>query len=164
MLHKFGEQLVFAKHTGSDRCCDRRLEVCRHISFPYFPRSVLMESMHELVELERIDFAAIPTIELRAQHAEGCAQVSIMGDPRPFSNQASDPLRNFLDRSCLANAPAHPRRLAVRDAAASRAAGCHAVPCRMSISKLDPILPSVHLLGERMYTDSKLPMTEASLR
>jgi hypothetical protein len=55
MLHKFGGQLVFAKHTGSDRCCDRRLEVCRRISFPYFPRSVLMESMHELVELERID-------------------------------------------------------------------------------------------------------------
>ena len=42
--------------------------------------------MHELVELERIDFAAIPTIELRAQHAEGCAQVSIMSDPGPFSN------------------------------------------------------------------------------
>jgi hypothetical protein len=99
VLHKFGWQLLFAKHAGSDCRCDRRLKVCRRISFPYFLRSVLMESMHELVELERINFAAIPTIEMRAKLAQGFAQVTIMGDPRPFSNQASDPLRNFLHRS-----------------------------------------------------------------
>ena len=63
-----------------------RLEVCRRVSFPYFPRSVLLESMHNIVELERINFAAIPAIELRAKLAEGFAQVAIVSDPRPFSD------------------------------------------------------------------------------
>ena len=48
--------------------------------------SVLMESMHEIVELERIDFATFPTIELDAKLTQGFAQVAIMRDPRPFSN------------------------------------------------------------------------------
>ncbi len=45
-----------------------------------------MESMHKLVELERIYFATIPTIELRAKLAESFAQVAIVSDPRPLSN------------------------------------------------------------------------------
>ena len=45
-----------------------------------------MESMHKIVELERINFAAIPAIELHAKLAEGFAQVAIMSDPRPFSD------------------------------------------------------------------------------
>ena len=55
-----------------------------------------MESMHKLVELERINFAMIPTIELGTKLTEGLAQVAIMRDSRPFSNQAFDPFRDFL--------------------------------------------------------------------
>ena len=86
MLHKFGGQLLFAKHAGSDRSCDRRLKVCRRVSLPYFARSVLMESMHKLVQLERIDFASIAAIELHAKLAEGFAQFTLVSDPRPFSD------------------------------------------------------------------------------
>ncbi|MGH9385600.1 MAG: hypothetical protein ACRD2N_15060 [Vicinamibacterales bacterium] len=42
--------------------------------------------MYQLVELERINFATIPTIELGAKLTEGPAQVAIMRDTRPFSN------------------------------------------------------------------------------
>jgi len=45
-----------------------------------------MESMHKIVELERINFATFPTIEFRAKLAEGFTQVAIVSDPRPFSN------------------------------------------------------------------------------
>ena len=45
-----------------------------------------MESMHKLVQLERINFASIPAIELHAKLAEGFAQLTIVGDPRPFSD------------------------------------------------------------------------------
>jgi len=58
-------QATASKCAGRDRCRYRRLEVCRRVSLPYFTRSVLMESMHKLVELKRIDFATIPAIELR---------------------------------------------------------------------------------------------------
>ena len=86
VLNKFGRQLFFEKHAGSDSRCDRRLKGCRRVSFPYFPRRVLMESMHQIVELERIDFATIPTVELRAKLAEGFAQVAIVSDFCPFSD------------------------------------------------------------------------------
>jgi len=33
-----------------------------------------MESMHKIVELERIDFAAIPTIEVDAKFTQSVAQ------------------------------------------------------------------------------------------
>ena len=42
--------------------------------------------MHKIVELERINFATIPAIELHAKLAEGFAQVAIVSDPRPFSD------------------------------------------------------------------------------
>jgi hypothetical protein len=45
-----------------------------------------MESMPELVELERINFATIPSIELHAELAEGFAQIAIVSDLRPFSD------------------------------------------------------------------------------
>ena len=45
-----------------------------------------MESMHKIVELERINFATIPAIELRAKLVEGFTQVAIVSDPRPFSD------------------------------------------------------------------------------
>ncbi len=45
-----------------------------------------MESMHKLVELERVNFATIPAIEFHAKLAEGFAQVAIVSDPRPFSD------------------------------------------------------------------------------
>jgi hypothetical protein len=98
VLHKFGRQLLFAKDAGGNRGCDRRLKVCRRVSLPYFPRRVLMESMHKIVELKRINFATIPSIELRAKLAEGVAQVAIVSDPRPFSDEAFDLFRNFLHR------------------------------------------------------------------
>jgi hypothetical protein len=86
VLHKLGGQLVFAKHAGSDRCCYRRLKVCGRVSLPYFTRSVLMELMHQIIELERIDFTTIPAIELHAKFAEGFAQVAIVSDARSFSD------------------------------------------------------------------------------
>ena len=88
VLHEFGRQFLFAKYAGSDRKCHRRFKVCRRVSFPYFPRSVLVESMHKLVELEGVDFATIPAIELPAKLADGLTQVAFVRDPRPFSNQA----------------------------------------------------------------------------
>jgi hypothetical protein len=45
-----------------------------------------MESMHKLVERERINFATIPAIELHAKLVEGVAQIAIVSDPRPFSD------------------------------------------------------------------------------
>src|ERR1700681_836934 len=53
-----------------------------------------MESMHEIVELKRINLATIPPIELRAKVAQRLAQVAIVSDPRPFSHQAFDPFRD----------------------------------------------------------------------
>jgi hypothetical protein len=44
-----------------------------------------MESMHQIVEFERIDFTTNPAIELRAKLTEGFAQVAIVSDVRPFS-------------------------------------------------------------------------------
>ena len=55
-----------------------------------------MESMHKLVEIERINFATVPTIELSTKFTQGLAQVAIVSDPRPFSNQAFEPFRDFL--------------------------------------------------------------------
>jgi hypothetical protein len=55
-----------------------------------------MESMHKIVELERIDFAAIPTIEVDAKFTQSVVQRAIMSDSCPFSNQASDSFRSFL--------------------------------------------------------------------
>ena len=54
--------------------------------------------MHTIVELERINFATIPTVELGAKFTQGLAQVAIVSDARPFSNQAFDPFRDFLHR------------------------------------------------------------------
>jgi hypothetical protein len=96
VLHKVGGQLFFAEHAGSDRRRNRRFEVCRRVSLPYFPRGALMESMHKIVQLKRIDFGTIPTRELRAQLAESLAQVAIVSDRCPFANEAIDPFRNFL--------------------------------------------------------------------
>ena len=45
-----------------------------------------MESMHKLVEFERINFTTIPAIELHAKLAEGFAKVTIVSDPRPLSD------------------------------------------------------------------------------
>jgi len=42
--------------------------------------------MHKLVQLERINFASIPAIEFHAKPAEGVAQLTIVSDPRPFSD------------------------------------------------------------------------------
>ncbi len=55
-----------------------------------------MESMHKIIELKRIDFATSPTIELDAKFTQSLAQFAIMRNPRPFSNQTFDPLRDFL--------------------------------------------------------------------
>jgi hypothetical protein len=57
-----------------------------------------MESMHKFVELERIDFATIPAIELLAKLAEGLTQVAIVRDRRPFSDEPFEPFWNFLHR------------------------------------------------------------------
>jgi hypothetical protein len=45
-----------------------------------------MESMYKIVELERINFATIPTIELHAKLAQGLAQVAFVSDSSPFSD------------------------------------------------------------------------------
>jgi len=42
--------------------------------------------MNELVELERINFPTIPTIEFDAKIAQGLAQVPFVSDPSPFSD------------------------------------------------------------------------------
>ena len=55
-----------------------------------------------------------------AKIAQGCAQLAIVSNRRPFSNQAFDPFRNFLHRLCLANVPLQPRRLMI----APDAVGC----------------------------------------
>jgi hypothetical protein len=45
-----------------------------------------MESVHEIVEFERIDIATFPTSELGAKLTESFAQLALVRDPRPFSN------------------------------------------------------------------------------
>jgi hypothetical protein len=69
--------------------------------------------MHKIVELERINFATIPAIELHAKLAEGFTQVAIVRDPRPFSDQAFNPFRNFLHRFVWLTTVAHSRRSVV---------------------------------------------------
>ena len=54
-----------------------------------------MESMDKIIALEGIDFATTPTIELSAKVTQGLAQVAIVSDPRPFTNQAFDPFRSI---------------------------------------------------------------------
>ena len=66
------------------------------VSLPDFPRRVLMESVHEIVEFGRVDIATFPTIELDAKLTQGFAQFSIMRDSRPFSNETLDSIRDFL--------------------------------------------------------------------
>jgi hypothetical protein len=53
-----------------------------------------MESMHKIVELEGVYFAALPTIELDAKLAQSLAQIAIVGDLGPFSNET---LYSFRD-------------------------------------------------------------------
>ncbi len=67
VLHELRGQLLPAKHSGSHRRCDRRLEVRCRVSLPNLPRRVLMELVHEIVEFEGIDLATFPTIELGAK-------------------------------------------------------------------------------------------------
>jgi hypothetical protein len=86
VLQELRGQLLFAKHSGSHRRCDRWLEVRGGVSLPDLPRTVLMESMHKIIEFERIDFTTLPTIELDAKLTQSLAQFTIMRDPRPFSN------------------------------------------------------------------------------
>jgi hypothetical protein len=74
VVHEFRGQLLFAKRSGSHRRCDHGLEVRCGVSLPDLPRRFLMESMHEIVEFKRIDFATFPTIELDAKLTQGFAQ------------------------------------------------------------------------------------------
>ena len=55
-----------------------------------------MELMHELIEFERADFLPLPTSELNAKFSQGLAQVTIVRDTSPFSNQALDAFWNVL--------------------------------------------------------------------
>jgi hypothetical protein len=57
-----------------------------------------MESVYQLVELERVNPGAIPAIELHAKLAESFAQVALVSDPGPFLDQTLDRFRNFLHR------------------------------------------------------------------
>ena len=86
VLYDLRGQLLFPKHSGSHRGCDGRFEMRCDVSLPDLPRRVLMESVHEIVEFERVDIAMFPTIELDAKLTQGSAQFAIMRDPRPFSN------------------------------------------------------------------------------
>jgi hypothetical protein len=61
VLHELRGQFLYTKHTGSHRRCDGRLKVRGSVSLPDLPRNVLMESMHKIVEFERIDFSTFPT-------------------------------------------------------------------------------------------------------
>ena len=65
--------------------------------------------MDKIVELERINFATIPAIKLRAKLAEGFTQVAIVSDPCPFSDQAFELFRNVMHRLVLLRHRAHPR-------------------------------------------------------
>ena len=58
-----------------------------------------MESMHKIVEFERIDIATFPPIELDAQLAQGFPQFAIIRDPSPLSNETLDLFRDFLHSS-----------------------------------------------------------------
>jgi hypothetical protein len=60
-----------------------------------------MKSVHTLVELERIDFTSVPTVELRAKLAQSLTQVAIMRYPRPFSNLAFEAFRDLFHLYCL---------------------------------------------------------------
>ena len=57
VLHEFRGQLVFTKHSGSHCRCDCRLEMRCGVSLPDLPRRVLMESVHQIIEYERVDIA-----------------------------------------------------------------------------------------------------------
>jgi hypothetical protein len=86
VLHELSGQFLFAKHSGSHRRCDGWLEVRCRVSLSDLPRTILMESMHKIIALKRIDFATFPAIELDAKLTQSLAQFAIMRDPRPFSN------------------------------------------------------------------------------
>ena len=55
-----------------------------------------MESMHKIVEFERIDIPTFQTIEVDAKFIQRFAQFTIMCDRRPFSNSTLDPSGDFL--------------------------------------------------------------------
>jgi hypothetical protein len=120
VLQELGWHLVFTKHSRSNRCGDRRLEMCCRVSFPNVSRGVLMESMNELVELERIDFATIPTIELYAKLTKGFTQVAIVSNHRPFSDHTLDVFRNCPHRLRLADVANEPHVQARESGAAPR--------------------------------------------
>ena len=75
--------------------------------------------MHKLIELERINFASIPAIELHAKLVEGFAQIAIVSDSRPFSDQTFDLSWNLLHRFVWLTARTDPRRATVACAAGS---------------------------------------------
>jgi hypothetical protein len=94
VLQQIGRQLLPSKDASSDRGCDRRLKMVRGIPFPDFSRCPIMELMHEFIEFERADSSALPTSELNVKLAQSLAQLTIVRDTSPFSNQAFDISRN----------------------------------------------------------------------
>ena len=52
--------------------------------------------MHTGIELERIDFAVLPEIELGTQLTKSLVQVAIVCNPSPFSNQPFQVFWNFM--------------------------------------------------------------------
>jgi hypothetical protein len=52
--------------------------------------------VNEVVQLERIDFTAFPSIELGPQFVQGITQVALVRNARPLANQTFHALRYFL--------------------------------------------------------------------
>src|SRR3989442_11137281 len=71
----------------SDRGRNRLFEVTRRIALPDFPRCPVVKLVNGLVQFERLNFSAVPSIELDAKLAQRSAEIAIVSDSRPLSDQ-----------------------------------------------------------------------------
>jgi hypothetical protein len=60
-----------------------------------------MELMNQVVEICGRDFTVLPAVELRPKFEESMAELSLVSDGRPFSNQSFHGLRRILHRSSI---------------------------------------------------------------
>ena len=69
-LQDWEREFVFAQDSIHHSAGDGRLEMIRRVPFPDVAGRTVMEPMHQSVELEGIDLAPIPAIELHTQFCQ----------------------------------------------------------------------------------------------
>ena len=99
MPQEFVRQLLSAKNPSRAGGPDDRLKMIGRVPFPDLPRGALMELMNQVVEICGCDFSALPPVELRPKFKESMAELSIVSDGRPFSNETFHGFRRIFHRS-----------------------------------------------------------------